>query len=422
MASPADQVGYRALLLGNRNFRRLYLARLVSLFGDWFNLLAALALLRAIGAESAGAFGGVLILKMLPSALLAPVAGVVADRMSRKALMLGADVLRAAIVAGMLTALWYPEPLLVYVLLGLQAAVSVFFEPARSALLPDLVRPEELTAANALGAATWSTMLALGSAVGGLFTATLGWHAALLVDVGSYLLSAVFLLGVAEPAWERAAAGGLLSGFANLAEGARYMARQGRVWTLALVKSGWTLGAGAATLLLTLLGEQDFAGALGQGILAVTVLYVARGVGTGSGPFLARWLSGSHPPTMERFIGWSYVVGAVFYLGVSAAPSLWVAAGFVVLAHLGGATCWVFSTIRLQQLVPSSLRGRVFAAEHAGFTLASAGVVALYSALADEAGVPPRTLLSAMGVCLLVPAGAWWLRGRWLGWADPPAA
>ena len=89
----------------------------------------------------------------------------------------------------------------------------------------------------------------------------------------------------------------------------------------------------------------------------------------------------------------------------------------VVMAHLGGATCWVFSTIRLQQLVPSGLRGRVFAAEHAGFTLFSAGVVAVYSALADQAGVPPRTLLFASGVALVVPAVAWWLRGRWLGWA-----
>ena len=146
MTSEVQHVGYVELLTENRNFRRLYLARLVSLFGDWFNLLAALALLRAIGAESAGAFGGVLILKMLPSALLAPVAGVLADRFSRRALMMGADLLRAVIVAGMLSALWFPDPRLVYVLLGLQAAVSVFFEPARSAILPDIVRPEELTA------------------------------------------------------------------------------------------------------------------------------------------------------------------------------------------------------------------------------------------------------------------------------------
>ena len=182
MGSPQREVGYVELIRGNANFRMLYLARLVSLFGDWFNLLAALALLRAIGADSAGAFGGVLILKMLPSALLAPVAGVVADRVSRRSLMIVADVVRAVIVAGMLSVLWYPEPMVVYVLLGLQSAVSVFFEPARSAMLPDIVSPEELTAANALGAATWSTMLALGSAIGGVFTATVGWHAGRALD------------------------------------------------------------------------------------------------------------------------------------------------------------------------------------------------------------------------------------------------
>ncbi|MFT4974301.1 MAG: hypothetical protein ACI8S6_000183 [Myxococcota bacterium] len=415
--APRPEVGYVALLRDNASFRRLFLSRLVSLFGDWFNLLAALALLRAIGAESAGAFGWVLILKMLPSALLAPVAGVVADRVSRRGLMIGADLVRAVIVAGMLLALWYPEPALIYALLGLQAAVSVFFEPARSALLPDIVSPEELTAANALGAATWSAMLALGSAAGGLFTATLGWQAALVVDVGSYLLSAVLLLGLVEPDWERSKARGLLSGFRDLAEGIRYMAGRGAVWTLALVKSGWMLGAGAATLLLTLLGEQVFSGAVGEGILAVTVLYMARGLGTGSGPILARWISSSDPPKMERLIGAGYITGGVFYLGVAVSPSLWVAAAMVTLAHLGGATCWVFSTIRLQQLVPSRLRGRVFAAEQAPLTLASAGVVAIYSGLSDRAGLPPRTLLAAMALSMSVPALAWTLRGRWLGWA-----
>ena len=414
MALENRETGYIELLRGNRNFRHLYLARLVSLFGDWFNLLAALALLRAIGAESAGAFGGVLILKMLPSALLAPVAGVVADRVSRRTLMIVADVLRAGIVACMLTVLWVPEPMLVYALLACQSAVSVFFEPARSAMLPDIVRPSELTAANALGAATWSTMLALGSAIGGLFTAALGWHAALVVDVGSYLLSAVLLVGIHEPDWKRSTSNGLLSGFSTMVDGVRYMQRHATVWTMALAKCGWTFGAGATTLLLTLLGERVFVEALDQGLLAVTVLYVARGIGTGSGPILARWISGGHPPTMERLIGLSYLVGSVFYLGVSAAPSLWSAAAMVVLAHIGGATCWVFSTIRLQQLVPSHFRGRVFAAEYAAFTLSSVLVITLYSALADHMGLAPRTLLAAVGLTLLVPAMAWAARGWWL--------
>ena len=89
----------------------------------------------------------------------------------------------------------------------------------------------------------------------------------------------------------------------------------------------------------------------------------------------------------------------------------------VVLAHIGGATCWVFSTIRLQQLVPSSFRGRVFAAEHAGYTLASAAVVAVYSTLSDQVGLAPQVLIMGMGCSLLLPAAAWAIRGHRLGWA-----
>ena len=104
-------------------------------------------------------------------------------------------------------------------------------------------------------------------------------------------------------------------------------------------------------------------------MLGVTFLYVARGVGTGLGPFGARALSRSVPAAMERMIGYGFAMGAGFYLVLPLAPNLAFAALIVALAHLGGATVWVFSSIRLQQVVPTSVRGRVFAFENAAFTI-----------------------------------------------------
>ena len=83
------EVGYVELLSTNRDFRGVYFARLISLFGDWFNLLAVLALLRSIGYESASSFGGVFIAKSLSTLLLLPYAGVFVDRFSRKKVMRG---------------------------------------------------------------------------------------------------------------------------------------------------------------------------------------------------------------------------------------------------------------------------------------------------------------------------------------------
>lgn len=412
-----------AVLRRNRDFRRLFAARLVSLFGDWFNTLAVLALLRELGGVSASAFGWVLILKTLPSLAAAPLAGIVADRYSRRGILIAADIARALIVLGMLSLWWIPSVGLLYALVVLQSAASTFFEPARSAMLPDIVEPDELSAANALGAAAWSSMLALGGALGGLVTAWVGWQAALGVDALTYLLSMALILGIREPPWERAVRAGVgwrrLLGVDDIAEGLRYIARRPRIASLALAKTGWSL-AGAITLVLTLLGEQVYP-VVGQAILGVSVLYVARGLGTGIGPFAARWISRSEPAAMERLIGVGYLLGAVFYLALPAAPGIRAAAALVCLAHLGGATVWVFSSIRLQQLVPSSIRGRVFAAEAAGFTSAMALSTWVFGQIVDRGLAPLAWLPGLLGCVFLVPALAWWLRGRRYGWAGAAA-
>jgi MFS family permease len=403
-----EQIGYVDLLRGNADYRRLFFARLASLFGDWFNLLAILALLRAIGADSASAFGGALILKSLPTIAISPYAGLVADRFSRKKIMIASDLLRAAVVLCFFLALIFPSAWFVYALVMAQSALSGFFEPAKTALLPDIVDPRELTSANALGAASWSAMLTVGAAAGGLVTEYLGWQAALGLDALTYLLSAFLLWGVAEPQQEKVPR--KEGGWSQTLEGFAYMRSRVEIWTLVLCKSGWNI-AGGVTLMLTILGEGKFSLG-GKAILGVTVLYMARGLGTGIGPILSRALSRSEPAAMDRMIGLGYLCGAFFYLFIPWAGNIWTAGVLILLAHLGGATVWVFSIVRLQQQVPPEVRGRVFAADQAGFTLMFALSTALYGWLADSWGVEPTHLLAVMGGSLLLPAIGWWLRQR----------
>ena len=201
---PARESSYGELWRGNANFRKLFMAQAVSLFGDWFNLFALLALLRAVGHESATSFALILVLKSLPVMVVTPIAGVVADRFSRRSILLICDLVRAGLVLSVLLVWWWPSTLFVYTVVAAQTMVSAFFIPARTALLPDLVTAEELTAANAMGAALWSTMMAFGSAFGGLITAWLGWEWAIAIDVVTYLVSGLFVLGIYEPEWERA--------------------------------------------------------------------------------------------------------------------------------------------------------------------------------------------------------------------------
>jgi len=326
------EVGYFELLQRNSDFRNLYLARLISLFGDWFNLLAILALLRSIGDDSAVSFAGVFIAKSISTLIMLPYAGVFVDKFSRKKVMIYSDIFRAALIGLMFLVLYFPSVWLVYLLLVTQSAMSAFFEPARNAMLPDIVAANELTTANALGAATWSAMLTIGAASGGLFTDFFGWEAALAVDVLSYCLSAILLLRIQEPPFKKSNDG---IGWSQLKEGFNYIKNDFEVWTLCSVKMLWSV-AGSVSVLLAVLGEGKFS--IGsRAMIGISVLYAARGLGTGLGPIISRILSKSDPIRMEHLITIGFACGAVFILSCLGLPTF------------GGLASWLLGLILVVQ-------------------------------------------------------------------------
>ena len=144
-------VGYVELLRNNHNFRRLWLGRLISQTGDWFNSVALFTLLLNL-TGSGEAVGLVLIIKLLPQFFAGPIAGVVADRFNRKTIMIVADVMRGLLVLGFLLVRRPDQVWIVYVIAALEIIVSSFFEPAESAAVPTIVSREELVSANALSA------------------------------------------------------------------------------------------------------------------------------------------------------------------------------------------------------------------------------------------------------------------------------
>ncbi len=189
---------YVRLLRANPGYRRFWLAGVISQGGDWFNYIAIFVLLTRL-TGSGEAVSWFLIAKFLPSAVLGPLAGVVADRFRRKTILVLCDLARCLLVlcyllAGRMELIW-----LIYLLAFVQESLWTFSHPARQASVPDLCRPEELNVANGLSGSTWSMMLAMGAALGGFVTAMFGWQTAILVDAGSFLVSARLLYGVALP-------------------------------------------------------------------------------------------------------------------------------------------------------------------------------------------------------------------------------
>ena len=161
---------YLRLVRHNRNFRRLWLAQIVSEIGDWFYTLAIYSLLLQLtGRASSVALA--LVLQVLPQTFIGPAAGVINDRMRRKRVMIAADLARMVIV---LPCCWCaPESTvwLVYPLLLLETLMAAFFEPARTAVIPNITAREDVLVANTLSSTTWSVNLVVGAAVGGVVAA-----------------------------------------------------------------------------------------------------------------------------------------------------------------------------------------------------------------------------------------------------------
>src|SRR6185436_13980408 len=164
---------YYRLVRRNANFRRLWVAQIISELGDWFYSVAIYDLvLRLTG--SAQWVGLAVLLQVLPMFLLGPTAGAVNDRVSRRAAMIVADLARAGIVLAMIVVQTREQIWLLYLLLGLEVATASFFEPARNAVIANIVAESEVIGANALSSATWSFNLAVGAGVGGLVVHALG--------------------------------------------------------------------------------------------------------------------------------------------------------------------------------------------------------------------------------------------------------
>lgn len=287
---------YFSLLRSNPRFRRLWLAQLISEIGDWFYSLAVYDLLLVL-TNSGKVVAWSIIIQTLPWFLMTPLAGHIADRFSRRRLMIVADVARGFVVLGLLLVRTRSDVWLAYALLFAEVIFAAVFEPARNALLPNLTRDEELLPANALSTVTWSFALTIGAGLGGAAVALFGREVAFIMNSLSFFASALLIARIAvreahidakQPAdANRASQGG------SLAEGAAYLRDNPKISVLVLAKLG--LGCmGGMLALLVVFGERIFPIA-GKGALAMGLLYAARGVGAGIWAVLRR-SSGARPP------------------------------------------------------------------------------------------------------------------------------
>jgi MFS family permease len=407
MSHNGDMQAYLALIRHRPQFRYLWLAQVISLTGDWFNTIASILLINRY-TDSGLAVSGLFLARALPPFLAGPFAGVVADRFNRRTILIVTDLLRAGIVLCFLLITSPDRVWLLYGLSILQFTVSAFFEPARAAIVPNLVAKEELLAANTLSSATWSAMLTLGAVIGGLTAAAFGTQTALVIDASSFLVSALLIwrFVAPQPVAPRSAP---TSGLADFLAGLGYVRRHPDVGLLTLVKAMGQIGS--VDVLSAVYAERIFR--VGQeGATTLGLMLSAFGVGAVLGPMVANAFHNRSAVMLHRFITLGYAAIALAWLMIGWSPSLALVLAGCLLRGVGGSVNWTYSDVLLQTKVPSSFLGRVYSLDFGLFTLAMSASVWFSGLALDRLTLDPRFFAVSLSVISLLPFAVWGLALR----------
>jgi MFS family permease len=394
--------------LHERDFSLLTLAAAISLFGDGFFYVAlAWQVYEISNVPTALSLVGVAW--TLPLTVFLLFGGAFSDRYDRRLLMVGADLLRALAIGAMallsatgVIELWHIAALIALVGMG-----DAFFNPASTAIVPDLVAEEQLPQANALMGMIRPLMIRLlGPALAGFVVAILGSGAAFGVDAITFLLSALAVAGIrARPVLASAAASaGARRTLTEVGEGLRFVRANPWCWaTLLAAMLSLLVFFGPVEVLVPFLVKNrldlgpESLGAIfamgGVGSIAMAIAIGQRGL----------------PARRITFMYASWSIGVAMMAVFGLMTNLWQALVASLIMHALfqlGQVIWI---TLLQQLVPRELLGRVSSLDW----LVSTGLVPVSFALtgpAAEAFGPDRTMVGAallgavfMGMLLFVP-------------------
>ncbi|HXD29561.1 MAG TPA: MFS transporter [Pyrinomonadaceae bacterium] len=408
---------YIQLLRANRSFRRLWVGQVVSELGNWFYFIAALGLVRQVSHNDPAATTIVLLARLIPFTLLAPIAGAFVDRWSRRQVMILTDLARVLIALLLLLVHGREDLWLVYLSTVLLSIFGTFFEAAKNAAVPNITGERDLLAGNALMFSSRFLLMSFGAALGGWTSAELGYAVAFIVNSLSFLISAYSVWLVPEhetrnepvPLDNEAEPQSRFSFWSDIREGWSYIVRHAPVAAILGVNILWATGGGAINLISDRLGGLVYAGQNGiSGDSAVAVLYFANGMGLFIGMMIARRV-GTFLELRGKtigFIGWALVLQGLLFAGIGAMPTLVLASLLLVVSRATLGVEFAIQETLLMRLVPDNLRGRVSTTDRAGellvwsFSTAAAGWSLSY--------ITPRMLTVVSGL-LSASGGVAWL-------------
>ncbi|TCP55557.1 putative MFS family arabinose efflux permease [Tumebacillus sp. BK434] len=188
MSSP-KAVAKEPSLFRNRNYTMLYLGQLVSLFGDWFRGVVMIVVLYDLH-PSASTVGGMFIATILPSLFGSIFVGPLVDRWNKKKIMIWTNLLRFVLTLGIVWGVYLADIWVIYGLMVISSIISAAFQPARTAVIPEIVQENQIVKATSSFAILNSVTMVVASALGGFVADWVGPYPIMLFDAFSYLFAA----------------------------------------------------------------------------------------------------------------------------------------------------------------------------------------------------------------------------------------
>lgn len=438
---------YRQLLAANPDFRRLWMGQVISEIGDWFNNIAVLALtIQLAGARSEGqAVAFYAIARHLPLFLFGPLAGVVVDRVSRRRVMIVADITRAVLALGFLVAEQTRALPVIYVVGASLFCVSSFFNAAKRATIPNIVHgTNELLSANSLSASTTAATIAVGSALGGLLSTFIGHSAVFIFNAATFLVSAETIRRIRTEGRRQKAVGSgqlvvgsedvgeeksllrverrekrrliaanrrpLAAYWTDFREGLRYVRSKSVLSAVFVVAAGWGLGNGVARALYSIFGAR-LGVAAAQGLVArptdfgISVLFVAMGLGGIIGAPIARRFNSAASESLGARMGRSMIFDGCGLVLFSLMPTLWTAALVLVAREMNFAIWWTAQQTIIMSRTDNAYAGRVFASYETLTTLMMVSSILMAGIAADRFGIKP---VATIGGAVITLSGILW--------------
>ena len=396
MTSRPDVVTFGPLR--SPSFAALWLAQVASRFGDPITLIA-LAYVSYVQTRSALITALAVVIATVPNALFGVFGGAIADAIGHRRAMIACDLGRVLFVGAVPIVLALGFPLLVaYILVFAAAVCGAIFNPARLALVPRIVSPRDLPAANSVIYSTDRTVEVLGAVAAGLLVASIG-DRAFYVDALSFLVSGVFLWRIrldedARPLSFRSLGQETL-------EGIRFLWRHAVLRANTLLSLACQLSIPVVSSLAPSLIFRRFAGEnpeLGASLFGVAEAAIAVGAVVG-GVYLGPRLS--HLPKGRLILGGFATYGVVL-VALALAPTFELAVLLFVMGGVANVVFYVPNVTLSQELTPPELRARVFGTRIALLNLSWLPVIVLSGALADAVSIP--LLIAIAGLVTVVGA------------------